>query len=237
MQLFICPPFGNYIDLPFATSIKGSYTLHERNGLLYQILKTLRYSFVYNGWINKIGLRNKGIDHILTNYNDKSIYSLAILDPSDISKMVEKIPPSVNIEINISCPNAEKSMVYQGLKPFQNSQRKWCIIKLSPLVSMDTINNLYQQGFRQFHISNTLPTSRGGLSGPSLKEYNLKTIKSVREKYPDVEIIGGGGVQSIYDANLYKTAGANHVGISTLLFHPLKTISFYNDWKKYSKYI
>jgi len=31
MQLFICPPFRNYIDLPFATSIKGSYTLHERD--------------------------------------------------------------------------------------------------------------------------------------------------------------------------------------------------------------
>jgi dihydroorotate dehydrogenase len=166
----------------------------------------LRYSFVDNGWVNKIGLRNKGIDHMFKNYNYQSVYSLAILDPSDISKMVEKIPASANIEINISCPHAEKSMVYQGLKPFQNTQRKWCIIKLSPLVTMDTINDLYQQGFRQFHISNTLPTSRGG-------------------------------VQSIYDAELYKTAGANHIGISTLLFHPLKTISFYNDWKKYSKYI
>ena len=34
---------------------------------------------------------------MLKNYNDKSVYSLAILDPSDISKMVEKIPASANI--------------------------------------------------------------------------------------------------------------------------------------------
>jgi hypothetical protein len=29
-----------------------------------QILKTLRYSFVHSGWVNKIGLRNKGIDWV-----------------------------------------------------------------------------------------------------------------------------------------------------------------------------
>ena len=75
MNLFISPPFGNYINLPYTTSIKGSFTLEKRNGLFSQIFKTLRYSFKMNGWINKIGLRNKGIDWAINKYNSKSIFN------------------------------------------------------------------------------------------------------------------------------------------------------------------
>ena len=57
-MLFINPPFGNYISLPNTISIKGSYTLHHRPGLISQIFKTLHYNKDFNGWINKIGLRN-----------------------------------------------------------------------------------------------------------------------------------------------------------------------------------
>ena len=61
-MLFISPPFGNYLHLPYTNQILGSFTLDYREGLLKQIIYTLRYSYKYNGWINKIGLRNKGID-------------------------------------------------------------------------------------------------------------------------------------------------------------------------------
>jgi hypothetical protein len=53
-MLFINSPFGNYINLPSTISIKGSFTLEPREGVIMQIIKTLRYSFIYNGWINKI---------------------------------------------------------------------------------------------------------------------------------------------------------------------------------------
>ena len=69
-MLFISPPFGNYIHLNNATSIKGSFTLHPRPGLLMQILKTLRYSYTYGGWVNKIGLRNKGIEWAINKYKN-----------------------------------------------------------------------------------------------------------------------------------------------------------------------
>ena len=65
MTIFISPPFGNYINLPKTKSIIGSYTLKPRGGLFFQILKTLRLTEI-NGeyhWVNKIGLRNKGIYH------------------------------------------------------------------------------------------------------------------------------------------------------------------------------
>ena len=81
-MLFILPPFGNYINLSNTKSIKGSFTLHSINGLLLQILKILRYDFTNHGWINKIGLRNKGINWAIKKYkHDKeSIVSIAIMD-------------------------------------------------------------------------------------------------------------------------------------------------------------
>ena len=97
-MLFISPPFGNYIYLPNTMSIKGSYTLEPRYGLIQQILKTFRYSFQYKGWVNKIGLRNPGIDFAIHKYNKSifpfyrnSIISIAILEEKDIELFLEKI--------------------------------------------------------------------------------------------------------------------------------------------------
>ena len=221
-MLFISPPFGNYINLPNTTQIKGSYTLEHRHGLLGQILKTLRYSYEYNGWINKIGLRNKGIDYAIKNYNTKDVYSIAILNPSDIKTIQNKIPDDMNIEINVSCPNAEKQMICDGLKEFLNNQRKWCIIKLSPVTNMKLVDQYYKEGFRQFHCSNTLPIKEGGLSGKTLIPYNKKLIETITNKYDDVEIIAGGGITGIQDIIHYKKIGASHYSISTLCFNPIK---------------
>ena len=60
-MFFISPPFGNYLLLPNTINIKGSYTLEPRPDKWGQIFKTLRYSYAYQGWINKIGLRNEGL--------------------------------------------------------------------------------------------------------------------------------------------------------------------------------
>ena len=78
-MFFIGPPFGNYISLPNTISISGSFTLNERPGLYSQIIKTLYYSYENNGWINKIGLRNKGIDWALKNVDKKIFYPLPFL--------------------------------------------------------------------------------------------------------------------------------------------------------------
>lgn len=227
MKVFISPPFGNYLDLPDFYSIRGSFTLHPREGLLTQIMNTLRYSTKHKGWVNKIGLRNPGIDYALENYGkestgDKSIISIAVLEKKDIFKFLTKIPNNVNLEINVSCPNAEKKMIDDEIHRFLNPNRKWCIVKVSPLIEKEKLDMYYENGFRQFHISNTLPVDEGGLSGRSLIPYNEKNISYLRNKYPDCVIIGGGGVQNINDAMNYKKFGANHISISTLCFHPYK---------------
>ena len=145
-MIFISPPFGNYLDIKNTISIKGSFTLESRDGLYGQIFKTLRYSFEYNGWINKIGLRNKGIDYAIDDYKknkSKFIYSIALFNEKEIDKIVNKIPEDMNIEINISCPNVDKSPINNGLNKFLNNKREWCIIKLSPLTSNNLIDSYY----------------------------------------------------------------------------------------------
>ena len=190
-MFFINPPFGNYFSSEKnITPIKGSYTLEPRTGLLGQIIKTLRYNLTYRDWVNKIGLRNKGLDYAIENYKKGEIISIAILHNNEIDKIIKKIPKDMDIELNISCPNAEKKMVTEGLENFLNPSRTWCLIKLSPLCDKQLIDSYYHQGFRQFHCSNTLPVPEGGLSGSALIKYNKYIINYIKTNYKEVEIIG-----------------------------------------------
>ena len=228
-MLFISPPFGNYNLLPNTKSTLGSFTLYERPDLIKQILYTLRYSYKYNGWINKIGLRNKGLDHAINIYhksekNDNNIYSIAILNKSDIPIIINKIPNEMNIELNVSCPNLNKKMINTDLQSFLNDKRKWCILKLSPKTDLSLIDSYYKQGFRQFHCCNTLPVEEGGLSGRAIIPYTNNLIKYIKNKYPDTELIAGGGVQSYSDIKKYYSIGADHISISTICFNPIKLL-------------
>lgn len=231
-MLFINPPFGNYITLPSTISIKGSFTLEPREGLIMQILKTLRYSFIYDGWVNKIGLRNKGIDWALKNTNERDILSIAILNKSDIPILNKKIPENRNIEINVSCPNAEKEVINSGISEFINNKRKWCIIKLSPKTTEKQIDEYYAMGFKQFHCCNTIPIKEGGLSGSSLIPYTSAKIKYINEKYPDTIVIAGGGIKTYNDIIHYKFLGCNNFSVSTLLFNPYGFAKLYYNYCK-----
>lgn len=219
---FIGCPFGNYLKLNGLISVNGSFTIEPRDGLLLQILKTLRYSFKHGGWINKIGLRNPGIDAAITNWNKNEIYSVAIIKRQDIAKLVEKVPKDMNLEVNVSCPNVDKDSEGLDLSGFVNQERKWCIIKLSPMCDAITLDNYYKQGFRQFHCCNTIPVKEGGLSGKAIMPYSLNLISHIRAHYPDAEIIGGGGIETIEDVEVYREAGANHFSISSVCFTPWK---------------
>ena len=118
-MIFISPPFGNYISLPYCKSIKGSYTNDSRPGLIKQIYNTLYFDYVLDGWVNKIGLRNKGIDYGIRNYNHNTdIISIAILNENDIETINNKLDKKMNIEINVSCPNIDKKMIDNNINKF-----------------------------------------------------------------------------------------------------------------------
>lgn len=230
-MFFINPPFGNYINLPNTTRIYGSYTLHPRDGLITQIMKTLRYSKKYGGWVNQIGLRNKGIDYAIEHVPKEHVISVAIMKEDEISKLIEKIPNDRNIELNISCPNVKKSGGLSNIEGFLNNKRKWCIIKLSPMTTEKEIDEYYKKGFRQFHCCNTIPVKEGGLSGKSLIPYTEKKVEYIKSKYKDSEIISGGGINTWYHVENYQEKGAKHFSVSTGFFNPLKMIALYFNYR------
>jgi dihydroorotate dehydrogenase len=228
-MLFISPPFGNYINLEKTIPIRGSFTLNERPGKWMQILKTLRY-IPGVGWINKIGLRNPGIDYAVNTYKKGEIISIAIMNKNEIKPILDKIPEDMDIELNISCPNTEKHMISNGLKPFLNNKRNWCIVKLSPLEKCITIQDLYDDGFRQFHASNTLPTEKGGISGKILKPHTTGLIRYIKNSWNDTVVIAGGGIRSMKDVEEYRKAGADHFSVSSLCFNPIAFLKFYKEY-------
>ena len=242
MNIFISPPFGNYapffskkirneygntndMDTANFIPIKGSFTLESRDGLLLQIIKTLRYSFTTGGWINKIGLRNKGIDYAVEKYKKgdytNSIISVAVMNPDEIPDLLKKIPIDMPLEINVSCPNVGNHISDSGVNAFINRYRRWCIIKLSPVTELNQVDGYYKMGFRQFHCSNTLPVQNGGASGEIIKPYTEKLTKYIRENYKDATIISGGGIKTVDDIKFYKKCGATYYSISTLCFSPI----------------
>jgi dihydroorotate dehydrogenase len=231
-MLFISPPFGNYFKTSGVKRIKGTYTIEKRSGLLSQIVKTLRYSVENGGWTNAIGLRNPGIATGVRRYNHETdILSIAVRTSDDVDKFLKVIPENANIELNISCPNIQTATEAIQYDKFINSERKWCIVKVSPLTNTEDLDKLYKMGFRQFHCCNTLPSKEGGLSGPSLVPYVTKLIKQIKT-YPDTVIIAGGGIQNFSSLKEYKALGADHFSISTIFFHPIKVFRFCIDYKE-----
>jgi len=118
-------------------------------------------------------------------------------------------------------------MIQDGLKQFINKNRKYCIIKLSPKTDLKLIDSFYKQGFRQFHCCNTVPIPEGGLSGSAIKYYSRNLICYIRDKYPECEIIAGGGIHTKTDVEEFRSFGSNHFAFSTLMFHPWKFFKFY----------
>jgi len=226
-MFFISPPFGNWFIFKNSKPIVGSFTLEPRPGLLGQIFRTLRYSEKHDGWINKIGLRNEGIDAGIQKYKNcpGSVLSIAILNEDEIPKLVKKIPPHFDLEINISCPNLDKKMVSNGISKFLNPEREWCIVKMSPVSTKEDVDVLYKSGFRQFHCSNTISLGdKGGLSGSSLIPYTSNMVKMIKEEYEDVTVIAGGGVSNKEIADKYLDLGADHISVSTTYFNPLNLL-------------
>ena len=88
MNVYISPPFGSRISLKKTISIRGSFTPEPRKGLLKQTYKTLRHT--KKGWVNKIGLRNPGIQSY--SFDNSSVISFASVIV-DWEKFFPIIPP------------------------------------------------------------------------------------------------------------------------------------------------
>ncbi len=222
---FISAPFGNFLQFENATSVTGTFTYHPRPGRLKQILRTLRYVKTEAGWSwrNQLGLRNPGIFKAIAKHKWYNVMSIASLEREDWYKLYAQIPAKQNVEVNISCPNVnENTDVLFGLDLWPRTNRRWCIIKVPPIIEHKTIDILVEKGYNQIHASNTLPTEKGGLSGKILAPYTMGIIEYIKSTHPHVEVIAGGGVTDKFSRDRYIDAGADHISLGSVCFTPWK---------------
>ena len=221
-NFFIAAPFGNYIKPKGCIPVAGTFTLNARGNRFLAVAKTLRYNSAQGGWVNKLGLPNPGIRNGLE--KNPTVISIAEIDKGDFQRLNVLIPENQSIELNLSCPNLDKKLSWESAKCFTSNSRKWCIAKMSPLTTPEEIKFVVEHlGITQLHFSNTLPTIRGGLSGPMLRGYTTELIELARSEYGNsVEIIAGGGVSDFGSVTDYLSSGANHISLGSVCFNPFK---------------
>lgn len=227
-KLYISPPFGNYISTPVTTSIRGSYTWNFRPGLLKQFIKTVRP--IKGGYVNRMGLRNSGIKNAKLNSHD--VFSIVGMDEQEWDYILDYLPKTTKIEINIGCPNSwgmcfTKQHLKKYVEKFSNIAMKY-----SPKILLDDIKFYYDNGITKLHLSNSLPTERGGVAGAQQKEINLPLVEKVKTTLPDTFIIAGGGIYTLDDAKDYMNAGADGYSLTTVWFNPFKGIRLVKQIKE-----
>ncbi len=150
------------------------------------------------------------------------------------------------IEVNLSCPNAEDAGQSFALDPqragsviaaVRGSARYDIPVfaKLSPDVTdivavasacvasgadgLSLINTLLGMVIDPATLRPALAGRYGGLSGPAIRPVAVRCVWQVRAAFPDVPIIGTGGVRTGRDALELLLAGASMIGVGTEIMH------------------
>jgi dihydroorotate dehydrogenase (NAD+) catalytic subunit len=150
------------------------------------------------------------------------------------------------VEVNLSCPNAEETgrpfaydpemagLVVAAVRGGLRSDIP-VFAKLSADVTdivavagacvtagadgLSLINVLLGMAIDPGTVRPALAGTYGGLSGPAIRPVAVRCIWQVREAFPDVPIIGTGGVRSGRDALELMLAGASAIGVGTAIVH------------------
>ncbi|MFM1917401.1 MAG: hypothetical protein RJB01_916 [Actinomycetota bacterium] len=161
------------------------------------------------------------------------------------------------LEVNISCPNvADRGQVFacqadsaaaviQAVR--RNSDGRVPIIaKLSPDVTsiVEITDSVVRAGATAVTLINTtlgmvintktmrpaLAGITGGLSGPAIRPIAVRCVYQVRQAFPQLPIIGTGGIRTGHDALEMILAGANAVSVGTAIFNdPLAPMRIHGE--------
>lgn len=238
-RLIIGAPFGNYLSFPGAVSTLGTYTLERRAGPLLRLWRVLRTVRHFRGaWINKLGLPSPGIFSLSPEKCEGKVLSVHGFDENEWDLLIEhaKFVEPVAMEMNFSCPNVLKTAVREASHAARQAVLRLpatchVIAKLPPVKWLQWGEALHAAGVRWFHLCNTIPTTRGGISGKPLKPYSLWAVEDFRKRFGgEVTLVGGGGITNLQDVKDYMSAGADKVSVASMLFNPF-------NWKKVKQFV
>lgn len=150
------------------------------------------------------------------------------------------------IEVNISCPNVDNRGLVFACQPNSASAVVAAVrratdpnipvfAKLSPDVTdiVEIAHAVINAGADGLSLINTtlgmvintttmrpaLAGVTGGLSGPAIRPIAVRAVWQVRNAFPDIPILGMGGIRSGLDALQFVLAGANAVSVGTAVFN------------------
>jgi dihydroorotate dehydrogenase len=211
----ISPPFGNWIGSRHCTSVLGSFTWERRPGLVYHTIRSLRP--ISGGWINQIGLRNRGIRNCT--FDADTIYSLVGLADGDWERMLYHCPSGLNVEVNLGCPNVHEYGIPATV--LRDYCAKFIVgAKLPPTDKVDDMAAMcIEAGIRYLHCCNTLPTEQGGVSGRRLFDVTLPIVERLAQRCPG-RVIAGGGIYDAGTVQVYRCYGASGFSLATVWLTP-----------------
>jgi len=236
--LIVSAPFGNYIQPAGCTATLGTFTALRRGGVInraWRVLLTVRYYRRMKAWVNRIGLRNPGIDWLVdkctagrVDVSDKlvSIHGFCAEDWYTLLEKTAALRP-LGIELNMSCPNVGHIAWPEDLFARAHATGVPIVVKVPP-VNYDTmVEQAVAAGLRTFHCCNTLPNPGGGMSGTPLKHVALQCIQDLRRKpyWGELTVIGGGGIYQPDDVDSYADLGVKHAAVGTKLMNPKYLLS------------
>jgi dihydroorotate dehydrogenase (NAD+) catalytic subunit len=174
-----------------------------------------------------------------------SIAGEAVEDYAILAKKLSEVTGISAVEVNISCPNVENRGQVFSCDPHSafaavNAVKKNLktgipiIAKLSPDVTdiaaiaevcinaganaLALINTLLGMVIDINTMLPKLAGKTGGLSGPAIRPVAVRAIYQVKQRLPQAEILGMGGVTSGRDALELILAGASAVSVGTATF-------------------
>ncbi len=199
------------------------------------------------GFVNAVGLAGPGKDKFAEQLGairipEKRFLLASIIgsNEEEFWQVADTLKDKVDgFELNFSCPHAkgQGQVVGQDLELSGKIIReirklgKPVLAKLSPKANVEeTVKMLLENKVDGVVAINTfgpeevkfdgypvLSNKLGGLSGRQVLEKGIKFIEEVREKAPDLPIIGCGGISNAEDILRYKIAGADFFGIGSAL--------------------
>jgi dihydroorotate dehydrogenase (NAD+) catalytic subunit len=225
--------------------------------------KPPRLVYVEDGLLNSIGLQNPGLDAFIINYAPHlpescvRIISVGGEKAEDFARVTEGVDSFADmIEINLSCPNVGGQTIVSDLKSAKavvsacrKSTKKPLIAKLSPDedpviqarmavdAGADVVNIGNSIQGARFNVDSGRPflkNVKGGLSGPAFMPVILLKVYQIKDAFPDLPVIGLGGVRKAEDIVEYAIAGASLAGIgSSAMINPDNVRIIYENLQKF----
>ncbi len=175
-----------------------------------------------------------------------SIAGETVAEYAELAQRLRNVDGITAIEVNISCPNvADRGLVF-ACNPMSSASVIQAVrrhtnpavpifAKLSPDVTdiTEIADSVVNAGADGVSVINTLlgmvidtATMRpalagvtGGLSGPAIRPVAVRAVYQIRAAFPDLPILGMGGIATGHDALEFLLAGANAVSVGTAVFH------------------